>query len=85
MIERILVTKIFFFEAYFGCYLSGLNNYDLFSTSLTTTMIVNAGLILCCGPYPTGANLARNYQMTNEMCISFCLSNGFIYSGTIQK
>jgi len=48
-------------------------------------MITNAGLTVCCGPYPTGANLAKNLQMTNEMCISFCLSNGFIYSGTLQR
>ena len=69
-----------------GCYSSGSSNFDLFSTSLTPTMITNAGLTVCCGPYPTGANLARNtLSMTNQMCISFCLSNGFFYSGTLQK
>ena len=48
-------------------------------------MITNAGLTVCCGPYATGANLATDSLMTNAKCISFCLSNGFIYSGTLQK
>ncbi len=69
-----------------GCYLSGSSNFDLFSTSLTTTMITNAGLAVCCGPYATGSNLAYNQlRMTNEMCISFCFSNGFFFSGTLQR
>ncbi len=79
------LTKIYFFEACLGCYSSGSSNYDLFFTSLTTTMITNAGLTVCCGPYATGANLAYHSLMTNEMCISFCSSNGFIYSGTLQR
>ena len=54
-------------------------------------MIKNAGLIVQ-GPYLTSAPylqtsvyLAYSGTMTNEMCMTFCLSNGFVYSGTINQ
>ncbi len=72
-------------KAYSGCYLSGSYNYDLFSTSLTNAMILKAGFTNPYGPYATGAHLAFDSNMTNDMCMNFCLSNGFFYSGTIQK
>lgn len=69
----------------FGCFLSGSTKYDLFSTTLTSAMISSNPQLTVCGPYATGIYLAYNSLMTNEMCISFCYSKGFIYSGTLQK
>jgi len=72
--------------AYSGCYISGSNNlHDLFSSDLTNAMILKAGFTNPYGPDAAGTNLAFDSNMTNDMCMNFCLSNGFFYSGTMQK
>ena len=66
-----------------GCYIAGYNQE--FMTPVSTSMTITSLSAMYQYKTMNGRNYAYSYSISIDMCVDFCLSNGYLVAGLLSR